>query len=126
MIERGVQGAIVNVSSQASMAALTDHTAYCTSKGALDHLTRMMALELGPKGIRVNNVNPTVVLTDLGRSAWTGPENQEKADGMLSKIPMDRFAEVPEVVHPILFLLSNRSSMINGAMLPIDGGFVAT
>jgi len=126
MIERGVRGAIVNVSSQASMAALTDHTAYCTSKGAVDHLTRMMALELGAKGIRVNSVNPTVVLTDLGKAAWTGAENQVKANDMLSKIPMDRFAEVPEVVHPILFLLSDRASMINGAILPIDGGFIAT
>ena len=63
MIARGAAGcAIVNVSSQASMVALENHTSYCTSKGALDQLTRMMALELGPHGIRVNSVNPTVVL----------------------------------------------------------------
>ena len=52
---------------QASMTALPDHTTYCASKGAVDQLTRMMALELGPHQIRVNSVNPTVVLTAMGK-----------------------------------------------------------
>ena len=84
MIERGVAGAIVNVSSQASMAALPEHTAYCTSKGGLDHMTRMMALELGPKKVRVNAVNPTVVLTALGRDAWAGEAGCGLAGGCVS------------------------------------------
>lgn len=68
-----VKGSIVNVSSQASMVGLKEHASYCTSKGALDQLTRVMALELGPHGIRTNCVNPTVVLTALGRAAWSDP-----------------------------------------------------
>lgn len=85
MIKRKVSGSIVNISSQASMIALKNHTSYCTSKGALDQLTRMMALELGPYGIRVNAVNPTVVLTDMGQMAWSDPI---KAKPMLDSIPV--------------------------------------
>ncbi|XP_078043983.1 L-xylulose reductase [Augochlora pura] len=123
MIKRKVAGSIVNVSSQASQAALANHSIYCATKGALDMLTKTMALEFGPHNIRVNSVNPTVVMTDMGKLGWSDPE---KARTMLDKIPLGRFAEVDEVVDPIVYLLSDRSSMINGTMLPIDGGFLAT
>jgi NAD(P)-dependent dehydrogenase (short-subunit alcohol dehydrogenase family) len=123
MISRGVKGAIVNVSSQASMVALNEHTSYCVSKGALDQLTRMMALELGKHGIRVNSVNPTVVLTDMGARAWGDPA---KAGPMLAKIPLNKFAEVEDVVNAISFLLSSSAAMVNGVMLPIDGGFLSS
>ena len=81
----------------------------------------MMALELSGSGIKVNCVNPTVVLTDLGRAAWTDPV---KAGPMKAKIPMGRFAEVEDVVQPILFLLSDDSQMVNGSNMYVDGGFV--
>ncbi|XP_032518520.2 L-xylulose reductase-like [Danaus plexippus] len=123
MIEHGIKGSIVNISSQASKAALKDHVAYAASKGAVDSMTQVMALELGPHGIRVNAINPTVVMTELGRRAWADPE---KAQTMLSKIPLGRFAEINEVVNAITFLLSDKSSMINGVQLPVDGGFLAT
>eukprot|EP00035_Acanthoeca_spectabilis_P020618 m.433826 g.433826 ORF g.433826 m.433826 type:complete len:269 (-) comp17624_c0_seq1:189-995(-) len=121
MKARGVRGSIVNVSSQGSMVGLVDHTSYCASKGAMDQLTRVMAVELGPLGIRTNCVNPTVVMTAMGKLAWSDPA---KAGPMLAKIPLGRFAEIEDVVDPILFLLSDRSSMINGAMIPIEGGFL--
>jgi L-xylulose reductase len=121
MVERR-HGAIVNVSSQASKVALADHTSYCVSKGAIDQLTRMMALELGPHNVRVNAVNPTVTLTPLGRMAWSDPVKRE---AMLGKIPMGRFAEPREIANVIAFLLSDLASMINGVTLPIDGGFLA-
>ncbi|XP_069808233.1 L-xylulose reductase [Dendropsophus ebraccatus] len=123
MIERGVGGAIVNVSSQASQVALQDHAVYCATKGALDMLTKVMALELGPKKIRVNCVNPTVVMTDMGRANWS---DAHKAAPMLNRIPLGRFAEVDEVVHSILFLLSDKSAMITGSCLPVDGGYLVT
>ncbi|CAF1080294.1 unnamed protein product [Adineta ricciae] len=123
LIERKLPGSIVNVSSQASAAGLKDHSIYCSSKAAVDGLTRVMALELGPHNIRVNSVQPTVVLTEMGRIGWS---DEKKAAGMLSKIPLHRFAEVDDVVEPIIYLLSNRSAMINGVGLPIDGGFLAT
>ncbi|CAJ0958985.1 unnamed protein product [Ranitomeya imitator] len=92
MIKRGMGGAIVNVSSQASQVALQNHSVYCATKGALDMLTKVMALELGPKKIRVNCVNPTVIMTDRGRANWSDPQ---KAAPMLNRIPLGRFAELP-------------------------------
>lgn len=123
MIERGTGGVIVNVSSQSSMRAVQDHTSYCTSKGGLDQLTRMMALELGPQGIRVNSVHPTVVMTPMGKRAWSAPE---KSGPMLARIPLDRFAEPYEVADAVIYLLSDHASMIHGTLLPIDGGFYVT
>ncbi len=123
MIERKTGGAIVNISSQASMRGLCDHTAYCASKGALDQLTRVMALELGPHQIRVNAINPTVTLTPMGEAAWKEPQ---KRNGMLAKIPLGRFAKPVEVAHAVAYLLSDQSEMIHGVMLPVDGGFLAT
>jgi NAD(P)-dependent dehydrogenase (short-subunit alcohol dehydrogenase family) len=123
MIERGRGGAIVNISSQASMVGLADHAAYCASKGALDQLTRVMALELGPHRIRVNAVNPTVTLTPMGQMAWGDPA---KSDPMKAKIPLRRFAAPIEVAQAVAFLLSDEAAMIHGVTLPVDGGFLAT
>lgn len=121
MIARGAPGAIVNVSSQTSKGAVTDHSVYCSTKGAMDMLTKVMALELGPHNIRVNAVNPTVVMTDMGRIYWSDPQ---KAKTILARIPLGRFAEVSEVVDTILFLLSDRSSMTTGSSVLVDGGFL--
>jgi len=82
----------------------------------------MMALELGQHNIRVNAVNPTVVLTPMGEMAWSDPK---KAGPMLSKIPLGRFAKPREVSETIAYLLSDKASMINGVTLPIDGGFLS-
>ncbi|XP_061665308.1 L-xylulose reductase isoform X2 [Syngnathoides biaculeatus] len=122
MIGRQSGGSIVNVSSQASQCALKNHTVYCATKAALDMLTKVMALELGPHQIRVNSVNPTVVMTEMGRRGWSNPETVKT---MTSRIPLGRFAEVDEVVNTILFLLSDKSTMTNGVSLPVDGGFLA-
>lgn len=123
MVERKTGGAIVNLSSQASKIALADHTSYCASKGALDQLTRVMALELGPHQIRVNAINPTVVLTPMGIMAWGNPE---KRDPMLAKIPLGRFAQPHDVAHAVAYLLSDQADMIHGVTLPLDGGFLVT
>nr|KAF6415457.1 dicarbonyl and L-xylulose reductase [Molossus molossus] len=123
LIARGAPGSIVNVSSQASQRALTNHSVYCATKGAMDMLTKVMALELGPHKIRVNAVNPTVVMTPMGKANWSDPR---KAKTILDRIPLGRFAEVENVVDFILFLLSDRSSMTTGSTVPVDGGFLAT
>ncbi|VVD05646.1 D-erythrulose reductase-like [Leptidea sinapis] len=123
MIENKIHGSIVNISSQASKAALKDHAIYSASKAALDALTRSMALELGPHGIRVNSINPTVIMTAMAKVGWS---DSERCKEMLSKIPLGRFGEVSEVVNAVVFLLSDRSSMITGVQLPVDGGFLAT
>jgi len=122
LIARKSPGAVVNLSSQASMAALADHAAYCASKGGLDMLTKVMALELGPHQIRVNAVNPTVTLTPMGEMAWGDPA---KSGPMLAKIPLGRFALPIHVASAVAYLLSDAADMIHGVTLPIDGGFLA-
>lgn len=122
MIRRGHKGAIVNVSSMAALQGVPEHTAYCATKGALDAMSRVMAVELGAHGIRVNCVNPVVTLTPMAIKAWSDPE---KASSMLVRIPMGRFVEPEEVADTILYLLSPRASMITGASITVDGGFRA-
>jgi len=122
MINRGVKGAIVNISSLASHHGVPDHAAYCASKGALDAMTRVMAVELGPHGIRVNCINPTVTMTPMAVKAWSDPD---KSGGMLSRIPLGRFVEPEEVAEVIIFMLSEKSAMVNGVTLLVDGGFRA-
>lgn len=121
-IARGLTGAIVNVSSISSFIGFADHAAYCASKAGLDGLTRVMARELGPQGIRVNAVNPTVTLTPMAVKAWS---DEAKAAGMLSRIPVGHFATPEEVAEVILFLLSDAASMLHGLAMPVDGGFMA-
>jgi NAD(P)-dependent dehydrogenase (short-subunit alcohol dehydrogenase family) len=122
MIERDFEGVIVNVSSLASNHGLPDHTAYTASKGALDALTRVWAVELGGHGIRVNTINPVVTLTPMAVKAWS---DEAKAAGMLSRIPLQRFATPEDVANVIVWLLSPESAMVNGVCLLVDGGFRA-
>jgi NAD(P)-dependent dehydrogenase (short-subunit alcohol dehydrogenase family) len=122
-LRRGAGGSVVNVSSDAALRAVADHTAYCASKAALDAITRVMALELGPLGIRVNSVNPTVTMTPMGVLAWSDPA---KADPVKARIPLGRFLDPDEIAETILFLLSDEASMISGVSLPVDGGLSIT
>lgn len=122
MVRAGRGGAIVNVSSQASLVGLAGHISYGASKGAVDTITRVSALELGPHGIRVNAVNPTVVMTPMSAWYWDKPETGGK---LLEAMPLGRYATEDEIATPIAFLLSNEASMISGVALPIDGGFTA-
>uniref|UniRef100_A0A6P7GH67 L-xylulose reductase-like n=1 Tax=Diabrotica virgifera virgifera TaxID=50390 RepID=A0A6P7GH67_DIAVI len=123
LLARKAPGSIVNISSQASMVGLNNHTVYCASKAAVDGFTRAAALEYGPNNIRFNAVNPTVILTAMGRLGWSDPA---VAKPMLDKIPLKRFGEVHEVVDAVTYLLSDKASMITGHCLPIDGGYVSS
>ena len=122
MVAAGNGGSIVNVSSQAALVALTGHISYAASKAALDGITRVSALELGPYGIRVNSVNPTVVMTPMSASYWGREEIQGP---FLSQMPLGRYATEEEIAAPIAFLLSDAAAMISGVSLPIDGGYTA-
>ena len=122
MIRLGKGGSIVNVSSQAGLVALSGHISYGSSKAALDNITRVSALELGKHGIRVNSVNPTVVMTEMSAFYWGRPEIEKP---FLDQMPLGRWATEDEIAAPISFLLSDDASMISGVSLPIDGGYTA-
>jgi len=120
MIRIGNGGSIVNVSSQASLVALNGHISYGSSKAAVDNITRVSALELGKYNIRVNSVNPTVVMTPMSAWYW----GREDIGGpFLQAMPLGRWATEDEIAAPITFLLSDAASMITGVSLPIDGGY---
>ncbi|TYP90457.1 SDR family oxidoreductase [Blastococcus xanthinilyticus] len=122
MIRLGRGGAIVNVSSQAGLVALPGHISYGSSKAALDNITRVSALELGRYGIRVNSVNPTVVMTEMSAWYWGRPDIEGP---FLDQMPLGRWATEDEIAAPIVFLLSDDASMISGVSLPVDGGYTA-
>jgi NAD(P)-dependent dehydrogenase (short-subunit alcohol dehydrogenase family) len=117
----GGGGAIVNVSSISSFIGFDDHTSYCASKGAMDGMSRVMANELGRHGIRVNCINPVVTMTELAARAWSDPARSEP---LLSRIPVNRFAEPIDVANVIAFLLSDEAGMLSGLSMPVDGGFL--
>ncbi|MEM7567979.1 MAG: SDR family oxidoreductase [Pseudomonadota bacterium] len=122
MVRLGKGGAIVNVSSQAALVGLKGHISYGASKAALDNITRVSALELGPHGIRVNGVHPTVVMTEMSAFYWG---REEIGGPALARMPLGRWATEEEIAAPIAFLLSDGASMITGVALPVDGGFTA-
>ncbi|MEP0505177.1 MAG: SDR family oxidoreductase [Paracoccaceae bacterium] len=122
MIRLGKGGAIVNVSSQASLVGLRGHISYGSSKAALDNITRVSAMELGLHGIRVNSVNPTVVMTPMSAWYWGRPEVQGP---FLETMPLQKWATEDDIAAPVVFLLSDGAAMISGVCLPIDGGFTA-
>ena len=122
MIKAGLGGSIVNVSSQASLVGLAGHVSYASSKGAVDAMTRVSALELGKHNIRVNAVNPTVVMTPMSEWYWG---RKDVGGPLLEAMPLGRWATEEDCAAPIIFLLSDSSAMISGVCLPIDGGFTA-
>jgi NAD(P)-dependent dehydrogenase (short-subunit alcohol dehydrogenase family) len=122
MIRAAAGGVIVNVSSQASLVALEGHISYGSSKAALDNITRVSALELGKYGIRVNSVNPTVVMTPMSASYWGRPEVEKP---FLEAMPLRRWATEADIAAPIVFLLSDGAAMISGVSLPVDGGYTS-
>ena len=122
MVRAGNGGAIVNVSSQASLVGLAGHISYASSKGAVDAMTRVSALELGRHNIRVNAVNPTVVMTPMSEWYW----GREDIGGpLLETMPLHKWATEEDCAGPIVFLLSDAAAMISGVCLPIDGGYTA-
>jgi len=121
-VAAGGGGAIVNITSIAGHRGFQDHLCYAASKAGLEGATRVLARELGPHGIRVNAVAPTVTLTELAAEAWSDPA---KSQPMMARHPLNRFAEAEEVAQAIALLLSDDSRMVSGAVLPVDGGFLA-
>ena len=122
MIADGRGGRIINLGSQAGAVALPTESVYCTTKAAISHLTKCLAVEWAPHGINVNAVAPTFVRTP-GTEKWLGDEAFRK--DLLSRIPLGRVGEPSDVTGAIVFLASPAAAMITGTTLLIDGGWTA-
>ena len=117
MLEQG-KGKIVNIASDASIVSFDEHVAYCASKCGVVGLTRVMGTEWAGRGVNVNSVSPVVVMTEMGKTVWTGEVGRK----MLEKVPTGRFAYPEEVAACCVFLASDAADMITGTNLVIDGG----
>jgi NAD(P)-dependent dehydrogenase (short-subunit alcohol dehydrogenase family) len=121
------KGNVVNVSSVTGTRAFPNVLAYCVSKAATDQLTRCTALELAPKGIRVNAVNPGVVITNLHKRGGMSEEAYEKfLDNAKNTHPIGRPGRPEEVAELICYLASEKAAWITGATYEIDGGRAQT
>jgi NAD(P)-dependent dehydrogenase (short-subunit alcohol dehydrogenase family) len=122
MLARGY-GRIVNIGSLSTFVALYEVAAYAASKAAVASLTKSLALEWGPRGVCVNAIAPGVFRTDINRALLDGTERGRE---FLLRTPMRRFGQVDELVGAAVFLSSESASFVNGEILVVDGGFLAS
>jgi NAD(P)-dependent dehydrogenase (short-subunit alcohol dehydrogenase family) len=113
-------GCIINISSMASQYGLPKVIAYTASKAAIEGMTKAMAVELSPMGIRVNCIAPGFIATDMSSKALNG--DTERMQKVLSRTPMGKLGQPSEVADAALFLASDTAKYITGAVLPVDGG----
>ena len=122
MIAAGTKGSIVNMSSQMGHVGSPGRTVYCASKHALEGLTKAMALELAPHGIRVNTVAPTFIDTPMVRPFFEKPGFKQF---VLERIPMGHVGTVADVAGAVVYLASPAAAMVTGSCLKVDGGWTA-
>lgn len=120
---RARRGSIINIGSIASVVGLPGRASYCASKGAMSLLTRSLATEWGPQGVRVNCLAPGYVRTE--GHVRLAAQGYIDSDAMGAAAPARRVAEVDEMVGPAVFLASEDASFVNGETLMVDGGWVA-
>lgn len=118
MLKQG-KGAIINISSIASLVGLPTSPAYAASKGALDALTRALAIDYANEGIRCNVVNPGLINTPMAAPLMSNPE---QLDPILSHYPIRRAGKPEEVANMVLYLASDEAAWVTGGTFPIDGG----
>lgn len=117
MIGQGTGGSIVNVGSNVSERPIRNRSAYCASKGGVDALTRSMAIELGPLGIRVNTVAPGYIHTERWDALDDSQVSRRRAN-----VPLGHEASADDIADAVLFMASEKASRITGARLVVDGG----
>lgn len=121
MLEQG-SGRIVAMSSQASVVGIRDHVVYCASKGAVNQMVRVLALEWGHRGVTVNAVAPTFIHTPGTAERLDDPEYLA---GVLARIPIGRVGTIADVAGAVVYLASEAGAMVNGTVLTVDGGWTA-
>lgn len=116
-------GRIINMGSVLSVRAAGNRSAYSASKAAVANLTRALAIELGPHGITVNAIGPTVIVTDLNRDLIQ--KQPQFYNEFLKRVPMGRFGQPEDIAGALVFLASPAASLVTGQILCIDGGYTA-
>jgi NAD(P)-dependent dehydrogenase (short-subunit alcohol dehydrogenase family) len=122
MLASGTKGSIVHMSSQMGHVGSPKRSVYCMTKHAIEGLSKAMAVELAPQGIRVNSVAPTFIETPLTKPMLDDPEFR---DFVFSMIPMGKLGTIDDVVAAVMYLVSPGAGMITGHSLRVDGGWTA-
>ncbi len=115
-------GRVIAISSQASTVGIADHAVYCASKGAVNQAVRVLALEWGPLGVTVNAVAPTFIYTTGTAERLDDPEFRRS---VVERIPVGDVGTIADVTGAVAYLASDAARMVNGAILPVDGGWTA-
>jgi NAD(P)-dependent dehydrogenase (short-subunit alcohol dehydrogenase family) len=122
MLERE-SGSIINIASLSTFVALYEVAAYSASKAAVASLTKSLAIEWGQRGVRVNAIAPGVFRTALNEKLL---DETERGREFLLRTPMKRFGNVDELAGAAIFLASDAASFVNGEVITVDGGFLAS
>ncbi|HTB47333.1 MAG TPA: SDR family oxidoreductase [Acetobacteraceae bacterium] len=122
MVEGGVRGSIVHVSSQMGHVGGARRTVYCMTKHGIEGLTKAMAIDLAPHGIRVNSIGPTFIDTPLTRPFF---EDAAFRDDVLRRIKLGRLGTVEDLMGAVVFLASDAAALVTGTALVVDGGWTA-
>lgn len=122
MIEAGLRGSILHVSSQMGHVGGIDRGVYCASKHALEGMVKSMAIEWGPHGVRVNTLCPTFIRTPLGEQTLADPVRRAWIE---DKIKLGRVGEVADIMGAVVYLCSEASALVTGTSLLVDGGWTA-
>ena len=122
LIEAKKPGSLINISSQMAHVGGIDRAVYCATKHAVEGFTKAMAIEWGPRNIRVNTICPTFIRTPLTEQTFSDPE---RVAWITQKIKLGRVGEVSDIMGPVTFLASDAAALITGASLLVDGGWTA-
>jgi NAD(P)-dependent dehydrogenase (short-subunit alcohol dehydrogenase family) len=122
MVDASITGSIVNISSQMGHVGGENRTVYCATKHAIEGLTKAMAIDLAPSGIRVNTLCPTFIRTPMAEAFLANPEFHKRT---VARIPLGRVGEVEDLMGAIVFLASDASALMTGTSLTVDGGWTA-
>lgn len=122
MVEAGIRGSIIHISSQMGHVGGARRTVYCMSKHGVEGLTKAMAIDLAPHGIRVNTIGPTFIDTPLTRPFWNDKAFHED---VLRRIKLSRLGTVEDLMGAVVFLASDAAALVTGTSLVVDGGWTA-
>ena len=122
LIDKGLPGSLINISSQMGHVGGIDRAVYCASKHAVEGFTKAMAIEWGKHQVRINSICPTFIKTPLTASTFAQPD---KVAWIKSKIHLDRLGEVEDIMGAVQYLASDASALVTGTSMLIDGGWTA-